>query len=35
MVDALTGDRYRAQEAFFRHVERSKLRFMSTLKAQT
>ncbi|MCT7376768.1 FCD domain-containing protein [Chelativorans salis] len=34
MVDSLaSGDRYRAQEAFFRHVERSKHRFMSTLKA--
>lgn len=31
MVDALaSGDRERAQEAFFRHVERSKLRFRST-----
>lgn len=34
MVDALaTGDRYRAQEAFFRHVERSKSRFLSTVVA--
>lgn len=33
MVDALaSGNRERAQEAFFRHVERSKLRFMSTLE---
>ena len=32
MVDALaSGNRDRAQEAFFRHVERSKLRFLSTL----
>jgi DNA-binding GntR family transcriptional regulator len=32
MVDSLaSGDRYRAQEAFFRHVERSKQRFLSTL----
>lgn len=31
MVETLaTGDRERAQEAFFRHVERSKLRFQST-----
>lgn len=34
MVDSLaSGDRLRAQEAFFRHVERSKLRFLSTLKS--
>jgi DNA-binding GntR family transcriptional regulator len=34
MVDALaTGDLYRAQEAFFRHVERSKSRFLSTVAA--
>lgn len=34
MVDTLaSGNRDRAQEAFFRHVERSKLRFMSTLNA--
>ena len=33
MVDAVaSGDRMRAQEAFFRHVERAKVRFMSTLK---
>lgn len=32
MVNALAaGDVYRAQEAFFRHVQRAKLRFMSTL----
>jgi DNA-binding GntR family transcriptional regulator len=32
MVDALaSGSRDRAQEAFFRHVERSKLRFLSTV----
>jgi DNA-binding GntR family transcriptional regulator len=32
MVDALaSGDRYRAQEAFFRHVDRSKSRFLSTV----
>ena len=32
MVDALaSGNRERAQEAFFRHVERSKIRFRSTL----
>ncbi len=32
MVDALaSGNRERAQEAFFRHVERSKLRFATTL----
>jgi DNA-binding GntR family transcriptional regulator len=32
MVDAVaSGDRLRAQEAFFRHVERAKLRFTSTL----
>ena len=35
MVDALaSGDRYRAQEAFFRHVERAKLRFWSTVEGQ-
>jgi DNA-binding GntR family transcriptional regulator len=34
MVDALaSGNRERAQEAFFRHVERSKIRFRSTLEA--
>ena len=34
MVDALaSGDRNRAQEAFFRHVERGKLRFLSTVYA--
>ncbi|WP_329605615.1 hypothetical protein [Rhizobium alarense] len=34
MVDALaSGNRERAQEAFFRHVERSKIRFRSTLGA--
>jgi DNA-binding GntR family transcriptional regulator len=34
MVDALASGRQdRAQEAFFRHVERSKLRFLSTLGA--
>ncbi len=34
MVDALASGRQdRAQEAFFRHVERSKLRFLSTLEA--
>lgn len=33
MVDSLaSGSRERAQEAFFRHVERSKLRFKSTLE---
>jgi DNA-binding GntR family transcriptional regulator len=33
MVDALaSGNRDRAQEAFFRHVERSKLRFLSTVE---
>lgn len=33
MVDALaSGVRDRAQEAFFRHVERSKLRFLSTVE---
>lgn len=33
MVDALaSGNRERAQEAFFRHVERSKLRFLSTVE---
>lgn len=32
MVDSLaSGDRFRAQEAFFRHVEHAKLRFKSTL----
>jgi DNA-binding GntR family transcriptional regulator len=32
MVDCLaSGNRERAQEAFFRHVERSKVRFASTL----
>ena len=36
MVDSLaSGDRDRAQNAFFRHVERSKLRFMSTLTTPT
>lgn len=35
MVDALaSGDRYRTQEAFFRHVERAKLRFWSTVANQ-
>ncbi|TYR30751.1 FCD domain-containing protein [Mesorhizobium microcysteis] len=34
MVDALaSGNRERAQESFFRHVERSKIRFRSTLDA--
>lgn len=34
MVDALaSGDKLRAQEAFFRHVERSKRRFETALKA--
>lgn len=34
MVDSLaSGDRLRAQEAFFRHVERAKLRFLSTVKS--
>lgn len=33
MVDTLaSGDRFRAQEAFFRHVERSKHRFRSTVE---
>ncbi|MBD3764292.1 MAG: FCD domain-containing protein [Rhodobacterales bacterium] len=33
MVDAIaSGDKLRAQEAFFRHVERAKLRFRSTLE---
>ncbi|WP_245615583.1 FCD domain-containing protein [Afifella pfennigii] len=33
MVDAIaSGDRLRAQEAFFRHVERAKLRFRSTVE---
>lgn len=33
MVDAVaSGDRLRAQEAFFRHVERAKFRFISTLQ---
>jgi len=33
MVDAVaSGDRLRAQEAFFRHVERAKFRFTSTLE---
>ena len=33
MVNALaSGNRDRAQEAFFRHVERSKLRFLSTVE---
>lgn len=33
MVDALaSGNVARAQEAFFRHVQRAKLRFLSTLK---
>lgn len=33
MVDAIaSGDRLRAQEAFFRHVERAKMRFRSTLE---
>lgn len=33
MVDAIaSGDRYRAQEAFFRHVERAKQRFYSTVQ---
>jgi DNA-binding GntR family transcriptional regulator len=33
MVDALaSGNRDRAQEAFFRHVERSRLRFLSTVE---
>lgn len=32
MIDAVaSGDRLRAQEAFFRHVERAKIRFMSTI----
>lgn len=32
MIDAVaSGDRLRAQEAFFRHVERAKFRFISTL----
>lgn len=36
MVDSLaTGNRDRAHDAFFRHVERSKLRFMSTLNTPT
>jgi DNA-binding GntR family transcriptional regulator len=36
MVDALaSGNRDRAQEAFFRHVERSKLRFLSTIETVT
>ncbi len=34
MVDALaSGNREHAQEAFFRHVERSKMRFRSTLSS--
>ncbi|AYF03281.1 FCD domain-containing protein (plasmid) [Paracoccus yeei] len=33
MVDSLaSGDKYRAQEAFFRHVERAKTRFSSTVE---
>lgn len=33
MVDAVaSGDKMRAQEAFFRHVERAKIRFISTLR---
>ncbi|WP_211092078.1 FCD domain-containing protein [Aliigemmobacter aestuarii] len=33
MVDAIaSGDKLRAQEAFFRHVERAKLRFRSTVE---
>ena len=33
MVDAVaSGDKLRAQEAFIRHVERAKMRFMSTLR---
>lgn len=36
MVDAVaSGDRIRAQEAFFRHVERAKIRFMSILSAES
>ena len=32
-LDALaSGNRDRAQEAFFRHVERSRLRFLSTVE---
>lgn len=35
MVDAVaSGDRMRAQEAFFRHVERAKIRFISTLRGE-
>jgi DNA-binding GntR family transcriptional regulator len=33
MVEALSsGNRERAQEAFFRHVERAKIRFTSTIE---
>ncbi|WP_265502593.1 FCD domain-containing protein [Paracoccus beibuensis] len=36
MVDAVaSGDKIRAQEAFFRHVERAKIRFISTLSDKT
>ena len=35
MVDAVaSGDRMRAQEAFYRHVERAKLRFLTTLRSE-
>lgn len=35
MVDAVaSGDRIRAQEAFFRHVERAKIRFINTLRSE-
>lgn len=36
MVDAVaSGDKLRAQEAFFRHVERAKIRFISTLRSES
>lgn len=36
MVDAVaSGDKLRAQDAFFRHVERAKIRFISTLRSES